>query len=79
MLNLDIREASFWFKQAQKKLVTEQLKNIQATRIAMARDSDYEKAVGAYESQLREIELGKEHIIKESWDDLKLMGKRKKR
>ncbi len=45
----------------------------------MAKDSDYEKAVGAYESQLREIELGKEHIIKESWDDLKLMGKRKKR
>lgn len=77
MLNLDIREASFWFKQAQKKLITEQIKNIQATRIAMSKDNDYEKAIGIYENQLREIELGKEYIVKESWDELKLMGKRK--
>jgi len=70
---------AFWFKQAQKKLITEQIKNIQATRLAMAKDSDYEKAINTYESQLRELELGKEHIVKESWDDLKLMGKRKNR
>lgn len=68
----------FWFKKAQKKLVEDQIKRIQAARLAMAETNDYSKAVSDLESQLKQLEFGKEKVIKENWNDLMSMSRKKR-
>jgi len=68
---------SFWFKEAQKKLVEDQLKAIQASRLGMVQDKDYQMAIAEYDRQLKELKLGKDKIVESNWDDLKLMRRRK--
>lgn len=38
---------------------------------------NYSNALNEYQSQLRELEIGKEKFIQESWEDLKMLGKGK--
>lgn len=76
-MNLDIRDLAFWFREAQKKLIREQLKAIQAARLAVAGNNDYKMVTTELEKQLRELDLGKKKVIKENWEELKLMRKKK--
>jgi len=77
LLNLDIRDLTFWFKEAQKELVKRQLKAIQASRLAMANNDEFQRANSELERQLMELNIGKKDIIQENWKDLRILGKRK--
>jgi len=68
----------FWFKKAQKKLVEDQIKRIQAARLAMAETNDYSKVVSSLENDLRSLEFGKDKVIKENWKDLMNMSRKKR-
>lgn len=74
---MDIRDFQFWTKQAQKKLIIDQIKNIQACRLAMDEGKHYNDALSEYQAQLRELEVEKEVIIKENWNDLKMLRRKK--
>jgi len=39
----------------------------------MAKDNAYSEIMNGLQSQLNELEVGKEKIIKESWKELKVM------
>jgi hypothetical protein len=68
---------NFWFKEAQKKLITDQMKAILAARLSVAQDKDYQMMMAEYDRQLRELALGKDSVVASNWDDLKLMKRRK--
>jgi hypothetical protein len=73
LLNLDVRDLTYWFKAAQKKILTNRIWAIHVARLAMAADKTFTNVVGDLEGQLREIDVGKNSLIKENWDDLKRM------
>lgn len=77
LINLDIRDTMFWYKEAQKKLVQDQIKRISACRMAMVKDNDYQNIISELERQLRELEMGKNKLIKSNWDSLKLIGRKR--
>lgn len=53
---MDVRDLAFWSREAQKKLVGEQMKLIQAVRIGMAQDGDYERIIAEMDGQMNDIE-----------------------
>jgi len=57
--------------EAQKKLVRDQMKHIQAARLAMADNASYSNVIAQLEMTLKEIEFGKERAAMESWGFLK--------
>lgn len=65
----------FWFRQAQVKLIQDQMKRIQAARLAMAEDSAYQRIISDFESQCRQVEYGKDAVIQDNWEFLKAKGK----
>ncbi|NCC60056.1 MAG: hypothetical protein EOM12_03770 [Verrucomicrobiae bacterium] len=75
LLNLDLRDLMFWFRQAQKKMVQDQLKRIQAARLAMAENSSYERVCNDLEIQIHELEHGKEKVVQDNWDFLREKGR----
>jgi hypothetical protein len=72
-LNFDVRDLAFWFKEAQKKLLQNQIKAIQAARYAQANNSDYQEIMTGLQSQISKIEFGEEKVVKENWNELRKM------
>lgn len=75
LLNMDVRDLRFWFIEAQKKLVQDQMKRIQAARMAMAENTAYSKILSEFERQLHSLSPDGEDRIRENWQDLKQRGK----
>jgi hypothetical protein len=48
-----------------------QIKAIQAARLAQAKDSDYQEMMTGLQNQINALEFGEEKVIKESWSELK--------
>lgn len=64
----------FWYKQAQKKLIQDQIKNVTAARLAFAKDTDYRKVVSGLEMQLAQVDGNKDDMVRQNWKDLKMIG-----
>lgn len=75
LLNLDVRDLVIWWRKAQKYLIELQLKNIQAARMAMVDNSAYCEVISALEMEIDILHRGRDEIIKDNWNDLKLIGK----
>lgn len=75
LLNFDVRDQVFWFRQAQKKLIQDQIKAIQACRFAQANDSAYQEIMTGLQNQINALEFGEEKVVKESWSELRAMGR----
>jgi hypothetical protein len=73
VLNLDVRDLSFWAREAQKKHLRDRMAMAQASRVAMAKDANYERYMNDLKHELYILERGKENIFKESWQALKEM------
>lgn len=76
MLNLDVRDLEFWHKEAQKKEIRGHVRAIQAVRVGMMEHYSYAKIIEELKMQIRVIDQGKEKIVKNSWTDLKKIGRR---
>lgn len=53
----------------------DQLKRICAARLAMAENNVYTRAISELEMQIKELEVGRDRVIKENWEDLKNLRK----
>lgn len=71
---MDVRDVAFWKIQAQKKMLEDQIKRLQAARSSVALDADYAGILGDLTEQLREIEHGTETVVRQNWQDLKRIG-----
>ena len=65
----------FWFRQSQVKMIQDQMKRIQAARLAMAESTDYERILNDLDSQTREVEQGKRKVVEDNWEFLRSRGK----
>lgn len=71
LLNLDVRDLRFWATEAQLVKVKDQMKRIQAARLAMVDGNVYGSVMDELESQVQELELGKDERVKANWESLK--------
>jgi len=75
VLNLDVRDLSFWAREAQKKHLRDRIIMAQSMRVAMAKDSGYQSYLSDLSHSLAMLERGEEAVVKESWQSLKDMKK----
>lgn len=79
-MNLDVRDLRFWIQEATRRRIDNFLQQIKAVRIGMARKEDYARIVKDLENQKNLVGISRAKIIKDSWDDLKLLqGSQKRR
>jgi hypothetical protein len=71
LLNLDVRDLMFWGKEAEKRNIKGQLDMIYAVRIGMADENGFSTNVYMLENKLKELEIGKEEMVKRNWEELK--------
>jgi len=75
LLNLDVRDLAFWSREAQKKLLLDQIKAIQAARFAMAKDAAYQEIMTDLQRKIIEVDLGPINATRENWNSLKEIGR----
>ena len=73
MLNLDVRDLSFWVREAHIKHLRNRMDMAQAARVAMAKNSGYERYMSELSHKLHILEHGMKDVVKESWQALKEM------
>jgi len=71
---MDVRDLVFWHGEAEKKSIRDRMSTIQACRLAMAQDSAYSEIMNGLQSQLNELEFGKDKVINENWRALRIIG-----
>lgn len=76
MLNLDIRDLSFWAREAQKKHLRDRMAMTQAARVAfVGSNSDYSRYMTDLKHDLYILERGHDNVFKENWQALKDIGR----
>lgn len=73
---MDVRDLAFWFREAQKKLVSDQIKAINAARLAMdAEGREYQRVNEELQTQLKKIDKGEDRAVLENWEELRAREK----
>jgi hypothetical protein len=70
---MDVRDLALWTRSAQKKLLYDQLRHIQAVRVGGATEEGYAQIMNDIQQQIRTLD-GQDNIAK-AWEELKLMRK----
>lgn len=76
LLNLDMRDFSYWLKKAQKEKISEQIDRLLMTRMAMhATGTEFGRALNALRFELNKLEGIAMDIVRENWEALRLKGR----
>jgi len=78
LINLDIRDLKFWYKEAQILKIRRQIRDTQCVRAAQLKSEDYKMTVNQLNEQIGNIIDGKEQTVGRNLDDLKLIHRQKK-
>ncbi len=72
---MDIRDQRFWFREARKKDLRDEIRMMQSARIAMAEGKDYERIVHKLHLELKKISFGEKEVYSEGWSSLRAIDK----
>jgi hypothetical protein len=72
---MDVRDLMFWYREARKKAIRDQMSAIYACRLSMAKDNAYQEAMLELQKQINVLEFGENKVVAESWNELKKIGR----
>jgi hypothetical protein len=74
-LNLDVRDFTFWLREAERKVLNEKISDLRLSRMAWA-DADYvQDELNMYQQALYELSGSMQQKIQSVWEEMKLKGK----
>jgi len=75
-LNLDMRDFSYWLKEAQKNKISVQIDRLLMARFSMhAKGTEFGQAINKLRFELAKLEGIAMEIVQENWDALRLKGR----